>query len=154
AARQKHEPTLTKDQPETVAQLRYHHGICLQEANKPGEARAQLDSIPQLVQGKPLAVEAALRSGQCRIAETRKAIETARQQLPAPNLKPEQINAANQALQNATNQLNEAGQQLQTRADEFKQSQPNLDARARMYYEAAWAWRSIADQEVTAARTR
>jgi TolA-binding protein len=154
AARQKHEPTLTKDQPETVALLRYHHGICLQEANKPGEARAQLDSIPQLVQGKPLAVEAALRSGQCRIAETRKAIETARQQLAAPNLKPEQINAANQAVQNATNQLNEAAQQLQTRADEFKQAQPNLDARSRMYYEAAWAWRSTADQEVAGTRLR
>lgn len=153
-ARQKHEPALQKDQLERLALLRYHHGISLQEAGKPADARAQLDTIPQLVPGKPLAVEALLRNGQCRIAEARKAIETARQQLAAPNLKPEQVNAANNMLQGGFNGLNEAAQTLQTKAEEFKPTQPASDARSRMYYEAAWAWRTVADQEVAATRTK
>jgi TolA-binding protein len=154
AARQRHEPALTKDNPERVALLRYHHGVCLQEAGKVAEARAQLDTIQQLAPGKPIAAEAALRSGQCRVAEAHKAIETARQQIAAPNLKPEQVNAANTALQNGFNVLNDAAQALQARGEEFKQSQPTLDARARMFYEAAWAWRGAADHEIAAARTR
>ena len=153
-ARQRHEPALQKDQPERVALLRFHHGVCLQEAGKMAEARTLLDSIPQLIQGKPLAVEAVLRSGQCLIAEAKKTIETARQQRAAPNLKPEQIASADKLLQNGFNSLNDAAQILQNRAEEFKQSQPTSEARARMYYEAAWAWRTVADHEVASVRSR
>ena len=81
AARKKHEPGLQKD-PDRVALLRYHHGLALQEAGKLAEARQALDTINQLVPNKPITAEAALRSAQCRIAEGRKAIETARQQRP------------------------------------------------------------------------
>ena len=31
------------------------------------------------------------------------------------------------------------------------QWQPLLEARSRLYYDAAWAWRTVADQEVPAA---
>ena len=153
-ARQRHEGPLLKDQPERAALLRFHQGICLQEAGKLAEARAQLDTIPQLMPGKSIAVEAALRSGECRIVEARKAIDATRMQLGAPNLKPDQINNFNNQLAAGFNVLNEAAQTLQNRAEEFKPSQPQLDARARMYYEAAWAWRTIADQEVLTTRQR
>ena len=148
AARKRHEPNLTKDQPERVALLRYHHGICLQESGKMAEARAQLDTIPQLAKDKPIAVEAVLRSGQCKIVEAKQAIEKTRQQLGAGNLKSDQINALNAQLQAGYNSLNEAAQTLQARAEEFRAAQQNLDARARMFYEAAWAWRTISEQEV------
>jgi TolA-binding protein len=151
AARQRHEPGL-KDNPERIALLRYHHGICLQEANKPAEARAQLETILQIAPGKPIAVEAVLRSGQCRISEARQVIENARKQLATPNLKPEQIQAANNSLTSGFNNMNDAAQTLQTRGEELKATQPSYEARARMYYEAAWAWRTIADQEI--ARTK
>lgn len=153
AARQKHEPGL-KDNPERIALLRYHHGICLQEANKPAEARQQLDTIAQIAQGKPVAVEAALRSGQCRIVEAKLAIDNARKLLAMGNLKSEQLQQANTALNNGFNALNEAAQTLQTRAEEFKATQPNYEARARMFYDAAWAWRFIADQEIARARAQ
>ncbi|MBO0697367.1 MAG: tetratricopeptide repeat protein, partial [Zavarzinella sp.] len=153
AARQKHEPALQKD-PDRVALLRYHHGVALQEAGKFGEARQALDSINQLTPNKPLAAEAVLRSCQARIAEGRKLIDTARQQLANSGLKPEQQGAANNQLAQGNAALTESAQTLERRGDEFKAALPNNDARERMYYEAAWAYRALADAEVAAARLK
>jgi tetratricopeptide (TPR) repeat protein len=153
AARQKHEPNLQKD-PEKVALLRYHHGVALQEAGKFAEARQALDSIIQLVPNKPLAAEAVLRSCQARIAEGRKQIETARQQLANAGLKPEQQGAANNLLAQGNAALTDAAQTLERRADDFKAALGNSDARERMYYEAAWAYRALAESEVSAARLK
>jgi len=153
AARAKHEPGLQKD-PERIALLRYHHGLALQEAGKFAEARVALDTITQLVTNRPITAEAALRSAQCRIAEGRKTIETARQQLVNTGLKPEQIGAANNMIAQGNAALNESAQTLERRSDEFKQSLGNNEARERMYYEAAWAYRSLAEQEVAATRLK
>jgi tetratricopeptide (TPR) repeat protein len=152
AARQKHEPTLQKD-PERIAFLRYHHGVALQEAGKFAEARQALDSINQLVPNKPISAEAVLRSCQCRIAEGRKTIETARQQLANTGLKPEQLTAANNLLNQGNSAINESAQTLEKRAEELK-SLGGIDARERMYYEAAWAYRALAEPEVAAARAK
>ncbi len=152
-ARQRHEAALLKDQPERAALLRYHQGVCLLEANKPGEARAVLDTIVTLAAGKPIAVEASLRSGQSRIAEGVKLIEAGKKQLAAPNLNPQQRDEGNKTLQNGINTLNEAARTMMSWAQNLRDSQPALDARARMFYEAAWAWRAIAEQEVSTART-
>lgn len=152
-ARQKHEPTLQKD-PERLALLRYHHGLALQEAGKFADARKELDAINQLVPNKPITAEAVLRSCQCRIAEGRKMIETARQQLANPGLKPDQIGAANNQIAQGNAALNESAQTLERRAGELKQALGNNDARERMYYEAAWAYRGLADNEIAAARLK
>ena len=45
------EGNLLKDQPERVALMRFHQGVCLQEAGKLAEARAQFDSIAPIVPG-------------------------------------------------------------------------------------------------------
>ncbi len=153
AARQKHEPTLQKD-PERLALMRYHHGVALQEAGKFAEARQALEGIGQLAPNKPIAAEAALRAGQSRIAEGRKLIETARPQIANTSLKPEQINAANQMLQQGIAALTESAQNLERTADALKQALPLNDARERMYYDAAWAYRTLADAEVNATRTK
>ncbi|HEX3148844.1 MAG TPA: tetratricopeptide repeat protein [Gemmataceae bacterium] len=153
ASRQKHEPNLQKD-PEKLALLRYHHGVALQEAGKFGEARQALDSITQLVPNKPVAAEAILRSAQCRIAEGRKLIETARQQLANAGLKPEQQGAANNMLAQGNAALNESAQNLERGAEQLKGPLPSSDARERMYYDAAWAYRSLAEAEVAAARLK
>ena len=153
AARQKHESGMQKD-PERIALLRYHHGVALQEAGKFAEARQALDTINQLMPNKLIAAEAILRSAQCRIAEGRKAIETARQQLANPGLKPEQQGAANNQLAQGNAALNESAQNLEKAADAFKSALPANDARERMYYEAAWAYRSLAEVEVAAARLK
>jgi cellulose synthase operon protein C len=152
-ARQKHEPGLQK-QPEQIALLRYHHGVALQEAGKFGDARQVLDSVQQLAANTPVGIEASLRGGQCRIAEARKAIEAARMQLASAGGKPDQVNAANQVLQNAFNAMNDAGLTLERRGEEYRQSLPANDARERMYYESAWAFRAVAEHEVNATRVR
>ncbi len=41
-----------------------------------------------------------------------------------------------------------------TRAEEWREKLPAHDARARLYYEAAWACRTVAEQEVAAAQGR
>jgi tetratricopeptide (TPR) repeat protein len=153
ACRKKHEQALQKD-PERLALLRYHHGVALQEAGKFGDARQALDSINQLAPNKPIAAEAILRSAQCRIAEGRKLIETARQQLANPGLKPEQQGEANNQLAQGNAAINESAQNLEKGADALKAALPASDARERMYYEAAWAYRALADAEVAAARLK
>jgi cellulose synthase operon protein C len=153
ACRQKHEPALQKD-PDRLALLRYHHGVALQEAGKFAEARQALDTINQLAPNKPIAAEAILRSAQCRIAEGHKLIETARQQLANAGLKPEQQGAANNLLAQGNAALNESGQNLENAAGGLKAALPASDARERMYYDAAWAYRTLADAEVAAARLK
>ena len=50
--------------------------------------------------------------------------------------------------------LNESAQNLERGAEQLKQALPSSDARERMYYDAAWAYRTLADSEVVAARHR
>ena len=152
-ARQKHEPALQKD-PERLALLRYHHGIALHEAGKFTEARQALDTIPQLVPNKPISAEAILRSAQCRVAEGRKLIESARQELAKPGLKPEQQTAATSLLNQGNAALNETAQNLEKATESLKAALPGEQARERMYYEAAWTYRTLADAEIVAVRLK
>jgi len=55
-----------------VSLLRYHHGVALREAGKLAEARAVLDLVVKQASGRPEAVEAALRWGQCLKEEGRR----------------------------------------------------------------------------------
>ena len=108
----------------------------------------------QLAPGSSLAVESALRSGQSRIAEGTKTIESGKKMLAAPELNSRNsATEGNKTLQNGFNILNETGRNLMSFAQNLRDSQPALDARARMFYEAAWAWRAIAEHEVNAARS-
>jgi len=145
AARQRYEGNPQKD-PLKLALIRYHQGICQQEAGKFAEARATLEGIN--VERHPVTAEAALRAGQCRAAEARKLIETARPQLGDPAKKV----AAAQTMQTALNSLAEASNVLDKRADELKASLGTDPARARMYYEAAWIQRGLSEAEIATAR--
>ncbi len=153
AARQKFEPMLTKE-PERVALLRYHHGVCLLEAGKFTEARTVLDTVGQVANGKPIAAEASLRAGQSRIAEGKKLIETARMQLTNQKLAPDQFNAANAMMQQGFAAVNETIGNMERKAEELKQAMPQGEARERMLYEAAWAARYMGEAEVEATRKR
>jgi len=150
--RQRHDAALSKDNPERAALMRYHQGICLQEAGKFKEAVAVLETIVPLTAGKAMALEATLRSSQCKLADARKVVETARQQLAMPKLNPDQIGAANVLLQSGLNTMNEVAQLMFVRAEENRESLPNVDARARLYYEAAWSWRAYAEHEIATVR--
>ncbi len=79
-------------------------------------------------------------------------IETARQQLANSGLKPEQTGVARNLLAQGNAALNESAQTLERRAGELRAALGGNDARERMYYEAAWAYRDLAEQEIAAAR--
>ncbi len=153
-ARKRYEADLAKDpeRAEWNALLKYHHAVALFETQKPGDARKLFEEVAGQAPGKPIALESGLRAGQCRIAEGRKLIElgqNAKNQAGNDNNKK---NAAEQQLQQGRREIVEAAEQLNRRAEESKNAQPTAEARARMYYDAAWAWRFLAEDEVRVAR--
>jgi len=152
--RKKHEAALNNDKARSgwAAPLRYHHGVALVETGKLAEARGLFDQVAQPAGEKSVAGEAALRGGQCRLQEARLRIEAARQKLAAA--KPEGRAAVQKELDDAWNGMREAGKYLEQQAEAFKTALPTAEARARMYYDAAWAYRAVADSEIVAVRDR
>src|SRR5262249_22053643 len=103
---------------------------------------------------RPEAAEAALRWGQALKDDGEQKIADARKRLAAPGLKPEDAAAAKKALEEGVKDVRDALAYLTQQADRLKEKQPTVEARARMYYEAAWANRTLAELEVEAARTK
>ncbi|HLW66811.1 MAG TPA: tetratricopeptide repeat protein, partial [Gemmataceae bacterium] len=117
------------------------------------EAQGLLDQVVQ-APDKPIAAEAALRIGQCRVLEAKQKLDAARQRLGTPNLKPEEKNAAQKNYDDAVNAVRNAGQYLEQQSEAFKQALPNAESRARMLYDAVWVYRSLADMEIVAVREK
>jgi TolA-binding protein len=153
-ARKRYEADLAKDpkRAEWVPLLKYHHAVAIVEAGKPADARPLFDEVGKQVRDKPLGAEAALRGGQCRIAEAKKKIEDARRARSQAGNDPNKLAAADRVLATARNAVLEAGDGLVRRAEEFKAALPAAEPRARMLYDAAWAYRTLAEEEVAAAR--
>lgn len=145
-ARQKFEAALANDpeRREWVNLLRYHHGVALAESGKPAEARQAFDQVVAAAGGKAIGAEAALRAGQSLAAEARAKIEAAEKLRTKPGLKPDQLGQIDTLVKIARGELVAAGKLLERRADEFKQGLPQSEARARMLYDAAWTYRSLA----------
>lgn len=145
-ARQKFEGSLNNNpdpaRKEWVHLLRYHHGVALFESGKPVEARQAFDPVIQQASGKPIGAEAALRAGQCLVEEARKKIETAEKEKAKPNLPPAQLTQIEGQIKFAKGDLLAAAKQLEQRAEQFKQGLSQSEARARMFYDAAWAYRA------------
>lgn len=152
--RKKHEGALASDKARAswVALLRYHHGVALLETGKFAEARGLFDQAAQPGVEKTIAAEAALRGGQCRLQEGRQRVEVARQKIGSA--KPEQRAALQKEYDDALNAVRDAGKYLEQQAEAFKTPLPTGEARARMYYDAAWACRYAGDIEINATRER
>lgn len=152
-ARKRHEPELAKDpkRAEWVPLLKYHHAVAVFETGKPADARPLFDQVADQAKGQPLGAEAALRSGQCQVAEARTKVEDARKAREQAGKDQGKINAANQAATAARKAVLEAADGLVKRAGEFKAAQPTAEPRARMLYDAAWAYRGLADERAHAA---
>ena len=154
AARKQYEADIAKD-PERAdwnPLLKYHHAVALFETQKPAEARKLFEEVVQQSPGKSVALEAALRSGQCRIAEGKIQIAAGQMMMGQAGNDNNKKNAAAQGIAAGRQAVNEAGDQLVRRAEESKNAQPTAEARSRMYYDAAWAWRYLAEEEVRIAR--
>ncbi len=148
-ARQKFEGPLAGDpdpaRKDWVQLLRYHHGVALFESGKPVEARQAFDQVIQQSVGKPIGAEAALRAGQCFIDEAKKKIELLLKERMKPGIKPDELIKIDGQIKFAKGDLTNAAKLLEQRANEFKPGLPQGEARARMLYDAAWAYRAAGD---------
>jgi TolA-binding protein len=145
--REQYETALAKEAERAgwVSLLRYHHGVALREAGKLDEARAVFDVVVKQSPDRPEAAEAALRWGQCLKEEARRKL-AASQKAQGPAAK---------ALQGeGVKALRDAIHYLEAQAEQLKQTQPTSETRARILYEMAWAYRSLAEPEIAAERAK
>lgn len=153
-ARNKFEGRLSAEQkPEWLALLRFHHGVALAESNKMPEARTAFEQAAQAAPKLPVAVEATLKATQCQADEFKKKVEGFEKQKAQPNLKPDQIAAVDNQLKGAKADLANVGKLFEQRAEQHRQAHPQSEARARMLYDAAWAYRA-ADADPAPAYTK
>jgi TolA-binding protein len=154
--RQQNEGNLQKD-PERAAWvplLRYHQGVALQECGKLAEARGIFDQVVKQSGNRPEGPEAAIRGGQCLREEGGLKITAAQKTLASPNLKPEEQANAHRLREEGVKMVRDAAQYLEGQLAALKAKQPGSEALARMYYELAWEYRTVADHEVAMARAK
>jgi len=156
ACRQAHEANLLKDPARAgwVPLLQYHQGLALKESGKLPEARQILEGVVRQYPNATEAVEAALRNGQCLKDEGLLKVEQARKQLAQPGRKPDQQAQDRRLLDEGFKLLGDAVRYLEGQADVVKQKKADSPVRARMLYDAAWAARALAEQEVESARDK
>src|SRR5947209_5785030 len=154
--RQAHEANLLKDPARAsgVPMLQYHQGLALKEAGKLADARQAFDAIVRTYPNAPEAFEAALRNGQCLKDEGRQKVEEARKLLAQPGRKPEQQNQDRALMAQGFQLLGESVRYLEAQAEQIRQKKADSPLRARMLYDAAWAARALAEQEIEATRER
>jgi tetratricopeptide (TPR) repeat protein len=146
-ARQRFEGQLSGDptRAEWVPLLRYHHGIALQEANRPTEARQAFEQAGDAAGNKPIAAEAALKAAQCQAEELRKKVQALEMELAKPGQNPDQRAAAERHVIAAKAELAAVAKRFESRAEHFKAALPQSEARARMLYDAAWVLRGVGE---------
>ena len=149
-ARQQYEPALAKD-PERAnwaTLLAYHQGVALREANKLAEARAVFDHVVKTGGNRPEANDAVLRIGQCLQQEGMQKIDAAKKKLATPNIKPEEADQARKSLDEGYKTIRDVAGYYENQVEPLKAKNAPAEARARIHYEAAWAFRTLADTEV------
>jgi tetratricopeptide (TPR) repeat protein len=153
--RQQYEGPLNgdKDRAGWVPVLQYQHGMALKEAGKLAEARGLFDQITRQFAGRLEAAEAALRWGQCQSEEGLAKIDAARKAQAAAT-KPEEQAAAARTRDEGLHFVQEAVKYLENQAEHLKQKAAAVEVRARILYEAAWGYRTLAEAEVLTAREK
>ncbi|MBE3070355.1 MAG: tetratricopeptide repeat protein, partial [Planctomycetes bacterium] len=150
------EAALAKDpaRRDGIAMLQYEHAVALKESGKAPEALALFDAVAKQFAGRPEAVNAVWRAGQCRREKLAADLDAARQAADKPGATPEQVAAAGQAVKEATAGLRQVMGPLQALADQLGKTAAKSDPHLRMLYELAWCHRVLADSEVLAARQK
>jgi cellulose synthase operon protein C len=133
-----------------VSALAYEQAVAVKESGKPADARALFEVIAKQYAGTPDGQAAAWRIVQCRRDELLARITAART-LP-PNTVPADYG------QTIARQVDEAAKALRQSVDAAIASADAvknfpLDS-ARLYYEAAWTARAVADVEIDVARNK
>jgi tetratricopeptide (TPR) repeat protein len=115
------------------------------------EARNIFQQVVQQFANRPEGTEAALRVGQCLKDEGEQKIEQGRK-IQAAAKKPEEAAPAQKYFDEGYKQVRESATYLETQAENLKTQKDVQDIRSRMYYEAAWSQRVLAEQEIRAAK--
>ena len=143
-ARDKFEGPLNGDpkRADWVPLLRYHHGVALYETGKFAEARGAFDQAAQTGGLKPIGAEAALKGLQCSVEETKKRIEGIEKERQKPNANPQQNADIDNRVKAARGDLANLARQFEQKAEHYRVALPQSETRARMLYDAAWAYRA------------
>ncbi|HVS35816.1 MAG TPA: tetratricopeptide repeat protein [Gemmataceae bacterium] len=136
---------------EWAAMLRYQDALALQDAGRYEEGRALLKEIMN-DQARPESAEARLAWGEGMLAEGRNKIGAA-DALLQNNPPEDQAAALRKDRADGVRIVNEAADYLEEQARN-KNVALSPALQARLFYEAAWVWRSLIDEQVGAARQR
>lgn len=149
-ARKQYEPALAadKERADWVPLLKYHQAVAQMETGYAADARKLFDEVAQAAKDKPVGAEATLRAGQCRLIEGRKQINDGLQARAAAGNDPGKKAAAEQQIQQGRTAIFDTAELWVRRCDELKQPLPGEPARGRMLYDAAWAYRELAAEEI------
>ncbi len=148
-----YEPALLKDpaRVDYVPTLQYCLALALKESGQFEPARKLFKSIAANYPRRPEAAEASWRLGQCAKEQATRELDAAKQKLAAATT-PELQAAARAAIDSAAAPLRLAADALSTQAAAVAAQSPNSQTALLMYYDAAWAWRTLAPVEIETAR--
>ena len=154
--RQRHEGAMLADPARAswVPLLQVHQGIALKEANKLPEALAIFEASAKQFANKPEGIEPAWRAGQCRYDMILAKLAPARATLARSGVSPPELQAAQTAATEQWTALKALAayfdQQIPVAANVAKGS----EAQQRLYYEAAWCYRLLGENEVAEGRKK
>ena len=151
-----HEANLLRDptRKDWVPALQYEHALAVKESGKPAEAKKMLDVLARQFPGRPEAVNAVWRAGQCRREELTSRLAEARRALAKPGAKPQEIQAADRRMTESLAGLRKTVDGLQAEAEKLARRAPGSQAHLRMHYETAWCYRVLAEAEIEGARRK
>ena len=152
ACRTQHEAKLAADPARSAwaAALQYEHAVAVKESGKLAEARPLFDAIAKQFAARPEGMNALWRLGQCQREEAATQFATARTASKKPGATPEEIAAATKALEASSDALQDLAEKFSIQAEQVD----HPEARGRLFYEAAWSFRALADHGVETAKPR
>ena len=153
--RQDREAAMLKDPKlaEYVPVLQYSLALALKEAGKRDQARELFLSMAKTFPKRQEAAEVPWRIGQCNRDDATAALETARRAFANAG-KPEIREQAKADVDAALKKLREAADQLTATAKQITNDAPDSELAGHINYDAAWAYRTLGDAEVEAARLK
>jgi tetratricopeptide (TPR) repeat protein len=153
--RRKYDKVLRADpaRAEWAPLLRYQYALALQDAGRFVEARALLKEVMEEKPARPEAVGVPLVWGNGLLAEGVLKIVAADQAAQAPPTEADAA-AARKGRADGWDGVRAGAAYLVNAAGQKGDKAPSPLLQSRLFYEAAWAWRAVADEEKKTARAR
>jgi len=155
--RTRFEALLQKDpqRSDWVPPLLYEQALAIKDSGKIADARAQFEQIIKQFEKHPEALSSTWRAAQCRRDEAVHAIAVARITLAKQGAKPEELAAAAKAITDSSTALLQSADALKSEsAKRAATKTPVSENQLRLFYEAAWCYRALAELEIEAARQK